>query len=332
MFFQTSVRMKRILTALTLLLALAACKQGGGEKPAQYRQFPQVQVPSVYSEPEEIAQYVLGHWWDGFFSGDGATDSAAVLGVRKPEVEQALSTWLGGLESLPVADAQKLVGELFAKLDACQSAEPDSSLTFLRFSEMVERYLYDPNSPMRSEDLFLPFVRGLAESRWTREDMRPGYEYQARMCAINQYGQQVPDFAYTDARGRRHNLYDIKAAHTLLFFSNPGCEACKEILEALQSRPYIDGMIADGGLAVINIYIDKEIDKWLEYEPEYPRSWLTGYDHLFRIREEQIYDVRAIPSLYLLDAEKRVILKDAPTEKAIAYLDNINSQYYGNNQ
>lgn len=324
--------MKKVLTALMLLLALAACKNGGGAKPDPYRIFPQVQVPSVYTDPEEIGRYVLQHWWDGFFSESGRTDSAAVLGVRKADVEQALSTWLGGLESIPVAEARSLVGELFSKLEACQSAEPDSSLTFLRFSEMVARYLYDPNSPMRSEDLFLPFVQGLAESRWTRDDMRPGYAYQAQMCAINQFGQQVPDFAFTDARGRRHNLFGIKAAHTLLFFSNPGCDACKDILEALQSRTYIDGMIADGTLAVVNIYIDKEIDKWLEYEPGYPRSWITGYDHLFRIREEQIYDVRAIPSLYLLDSEKRVILKDAPTEKAIAYLDNINTQYHGNNQ
>ena len=32
--------------------------------------------------------------------------------------------------------------------------------------------------------------------------------------------------------------------------------------------------------------------------------------------------MRAIPSLYLLDAEKRVLMKDAPVEKVLQYLDN----------
>lgn len=317
---------------LTLLVCLAACRAGGGSGTGPYRPFPKVQVPVVVTDPGEIGQYVLQHWWDGYFAEGGPTDSSAILGVLKPELEQALSNWIGGLESIPVPEARELVGGLFSKLEACQDAEPDSSLTFLRFSEMVARYLYDPNSPLRSEDLFLPFVRGLAASRWTREDMRPGYAYEARMCALNQFGERVPDIDFKDAGGKCHSLYGIGASCTLLFFSNPGCEACKDIIVALQSRPYLDTMISDGVLAIVNIYIDKEIDKWLEYEPSYPRNWVTGYDHLFRIREEQTYDVRAIPSLYLLDSEKRVVLKDAPTERALAFLDNIYTQYYGNNQ
>ena len=35
---------------------------------------------------------------------------------------------------------------------------------------------------------------------------------------------------------------------------------------------------------------------------------------------DQIYNVRAIPSLYLLDREKRVILKDAPQDKVFEKL------------
>ena len=41
------------------------------------------------------------------------------------------------------------------------------------------------------------------------------------------------------------------------------------------------------------------------------------------IRNEELYSVRAIPSLYLLDEEKRVILKDAPENKMMHYLVNL---------
>jgi hypothetical protein len=38
------------------------------------------------------------------------------------------------------------------------------------------------------------------------------------------------------------------------------------------------------------------------------------------IRTENLYSVRAIPSLYLLDKEKRVIMKDAPEDRVFSYL------------
>ena len=88
----------------------------------------------------------------------------------------------------------------------------------------------------------------------------------------------------------------------------------------IESVAEIENWIAQGRLAIVNIYIDKELEEWREYEPNYPRSWISGYDHNYIISEELLYNVRAIPSLYLLDAEKRVILKDPPCEKAIRYL------------
>jgi hypothetical protein len=72
-----------------------------------------------------------------------------------------------------------------------------------------------------------------------------------------------------------------------------------------------------------NVYIDEDISAWKAYEPVYPRTWVTGYEFAGIIREEQIYDVRAIPSLYLLDREYRIVMKDAPTERVLAFLDRI---------
>ncbi|MDE7122932.1 MAG: DUF5106 domain-containing protein, partial [Alistipes sp.] len=41
-----------------------------------------------------------------------------------------------------------------------------------------------------------------------------------------------------------------------------------------------------------------------------PSSWIDACDPSGAIRSEGLYDLRAIPSLYLLDARKRVLLKD----------------------
>ena len=43
----------------------------------------------------------------------------------------------------------------------------------------------------------------------------------------------------------------------------------------------------------------------------------------YTIRKDLTYNVRAIPSLYVLDKDKKVVMKDAPVEKVIPYLENI---------
>ena len=96
-----------------------------------------------------------------------------------------------------------------------------------------------------------------------------------------------------------------------------------EIIDALQADPGIVQLVHSGALAVVNVYIDEDISAWKAYEPVYPRTWVTGYEFAGIIREEQIYDVRAIPSLYLLDREYRIVMKDAPTERVLAFLDRI---------
>ena len=51
-----------------------------------------------------------------------------------------------------------------------------------------------------------------------------------------------------------------------------------------------------------------------------PKEWMCTYDDGQVITKERLYDLRAIPTFYLLDREKRVLLKDAPFRIIEAYL------------
>ncbi len=336
--------------ALFSLLTMAACGGGSGasgtssgpggpgEQPSEssvsdLHAFPSVKLPMVYGDdPSASIEYTLEHYWDDFFGTGGPTGPKSILGVSDGEVEQALANYIGILSSLkdkatpddltPLAQARSSVRTLFSKLEKHQAADT-SSLVYLRFTEMVSRYMFDPNSPLRDEDLYLPFVEAMKDSRFTSDDMRPAYAYEARQCRINQFGQKVPDFRFSTADGKKSSLYELGADYVMLFFSNPGCTACQEIINEIKTRSYIDSYISQGRLAIVNIYIDAEVSKWREYLPNYPASWINGYDYTFQLRDSGKFDIRAIPSLYLLDASKRVLLKDAPTEKVLSYLDRI---------
>ncbi len=290
-------------------------------------------LPMVYGDdPTAAREYTLEHYWDAFFNEGGTTGPGSILGVADGEVEQALANYIGILSAVkdlstpddraPLGQAGRSVAHLFSLLENHQKADT-SSLAYLRFTEMVSKYLYDPNSPLRDEDLYLPFAEGMERSAFTPEDMRAAYAYEARVCRTNRYGTAVPDFRFSTADGSKGSLYGVRAEYTVLFFSNPGCTACKDIINEIRTRSYIDSYIATGRLAIVNIYIDEEVSKWRDYLPNYPAGWINGYDYTFKLRDSGKYGIRAIPSLYLLDSSKRVLLKDAPTEKVLSYLDRI---------
>ena len=266
---------------------------------------------------------MAAHFWDAFLSGSYPCDTALVNGVPREEVESALGKFVTIIETVcDRSAALKAMDGFFLKVNGFQIDNPSSDV-YGFFEEMVPKYLYDPNSPVRDEDLYLPYLRGMLSSGFTKKEMRPAYSRDALMCSLNQVGSKAADISFTDINGRRRTLYGVEAPRVLLFFSNPGCPNCEEVISSLTGNARIGDKVASGRLAVVNLYIDLEIDKWKALAGEYPKSWINGYDQDYSIRKDLTYCVRAIPSIYVLDKEKRVVMKDAPVEKVIPYLENI---------
>ena len=96
-----------------------------------------------------------------------------------------------------------------------------------------------------------------------------------------------------------------------------------DIINSLKSFPQVTNGIESGSLAVLNIYIDEDLKAWKEYMPIYPKEWYNGYDPYYLIRTDVLYNVRAIPSLYLLDKDKKVIMKDAPEARLFDWLSQL---------
>ena len=274
--------------------------------------------------PQDRAEYMAEHWWDKFADENRAypCDSTMVSGVSREVVEQKFANWVNILSMIDYPHAAKSVRRLYDKALKCERKDTASNV-FDTFRSLVEKYLYDPNSPMRNEDLYGPYADCLSKCEFIDEGNRKAYAYDAGMCALNRIGTKAADFRFEDKNGKVRRLYDIKADFTVLFFSNPGCVACKEIINALKGTPQIDSMISAGRIAVLNIYIDEDLEAWRSYMPIYPETWYNGFDPDFVIRGDVLYNVRAIPSLYLLDKDKNVMMKDAVTERVIDFLNRV---------
>ena len=267
----------------------------------------------MMEDPGERLEYIVLHFWDAFAKGDYLTDSLIINGVKKAEVESQMGVFSTLVREVPLPVGEKAMEALF-------NSASTSQMALGLMAELTAYYFYDPNSPVRNEALYLPFVQRLAASPLTKPEMRGAYEWDARMCALNRPGTVATDFRFVDTAGRTRNLHGIKSEYILLVFGNPDCTACRELVEKMSASPEISALEKSGMLKVVDIYIDREIDAWKAKAATYPKNWINGYDPTFTIREDLIYNVRAIPSIYLLDKEKRVILKDAPDDYALDVL------------
>ena len=309
---------------IAALFLLCACGSRGGKSvsdaPAR-RDFPTVEVPSLYSDPLERAGYATAHFWDRFTDTTNAyaCDSATVNGVPLESLESQMGLFASLLGELSPGAGEKAVVRLYDRIDAFERKYPDTNV-FEELCRLTKHYLYDPNSPVRNEDLYYYFVDRLGRSDLIDSGYRMGYEWDARMCRLNRVGTPAADFSFTDTHGRVRTLYGVKADYTVLIFGNPGCKACRDMMEEMESTPEISALIASGRLQVVDVYIDQEIDDWKAHIPEYPASWINGYDHNYAIRTDLIYNVRGIPSIYLLDKDKTVLLKDAVEERVLTAL------------
>ncbi len=305
-------------------MALAACGQGKKSEKFTALPFPAVNPPGMMTDSHDLAEYMVLNYWNGITdaSREYPSDSNLVSGVLKSELEQKFADWISILEIVPRETADKAIAKLYDRSLVCEKKDTSSNV-FETFVSLVDKYFYDPNSPFRNEDNYHVYAKRLASYEGYDEATRGKYEFHARITGLNKIGTKANDFKFTDKKGKIHYLYNIEAPLTLLFFSNPGCTACKGIIDVLGEEPMISDMIAKGRLAVLNIYIDEELSEWKEYMPIYPEEWYNGFDQDLVLRNNTIYNIRAIPSLYLLDAEKRVIMKDAPEDKIFEYLLNL---------
>ena len=315
--------LRNILLSASVLI-LFGC--GGNKKAEQFKAlpFPDVVPPAIMDNPQDIAEYMALHWWDGITDASRSypCDSTLVSGVRIGDIEQKMANWTNVLGMVDMSVVEKSMSRLYDRAAACEKNDSTSNV-FEKFTELVDKYFYDPNSPLRNEDHYAFYADRLAKSGLVEPVMQEKYARQVRLAALNRTGTPAADFRFADKRGRMYSLYGIKSELTLLFFSNPGCAACKEIIDVLNNDPVISKLITEGTMAVLNIYIDEDLDAWRSYMPIYPENWYNGFDPDLVIRGEELYNVRAIPSLYLLDKDKVVIMKDAPESRAFDYLSRL---------
>ena len=308
--------MQRILIILLAALCVAACgrrRSAPSQETAVSASRPRVFLPAIAPaglSPDEQRDYLRRHYWDRF----DFTDTLFVSEADTVQMIEAFARYIAVLSDHP-ADS--------APMDSLMRRASSSKPMLDYFAMLAGTVLHDPNSPLRNDEFYIPVLRAQLASPFYDEYERIAPQYDLEMAMQNRLGQPANDFRYTLASGASGNLYGLHAEYVLLFINNPGCHACTETIDALKNAPIINRLLGQKKLTVLSIYPDEELDEWRKHLNEFPKEWINGYDKKFAIKEQQLYDLKAIPTLYLLNKEKTVLLKDATAQAIEEYLTNV---------
>lgn len=254
-------------------------------------------IPAILEDPESRAEYLVRNYWEN-------VDLKDTSYIHHPEMmEQAWVDYLDIMRIVPADLAKSAIKDLI------KSTEAEKKM-FTYFTDLADKYLYDPNSPMRNEELYIPVLDAMLESNVLSDAEKIRPQGRRELAEKNRPGKKAIDFTYTLASGKTGTLYGVKADYTLLFINNPGCHACAESIEELKLAPMINQLRATGKLKILALYPDEEKEEWERHLKDFPKEWINGYDKKTVIKEKNLYDLKAIPTLYLLDKDKKVLLKD----------------------
>lgn len=289
--------MKRLLLLLLAMWCAVAC--GYRPKPAVA---PRSAVflpalPPAGLLPAERAAYMRDHYWDRF-------DFADTLFLARADTMQMLDAFASYV-------AQYVRPNDPAPVDSLMRRASSSRPMLEYFRMLADRVLADPNSPLRSDELYIPVLRAVLAAEWYDRWERIAPEHDLRLALQNRVGQAANDFRYMLASGAHGTLYDVQAQYTLLFFSNPGCSMCSWLCEEITASPRLNEMTERGDLKVLMIYPDENLDLWRSHAGTAPAAWIDACDEGGVILRQELYDLKAIPALYLLDRGKRVLVKNS---------------------
>ena len=286
--------------------AMAIANQGGAKSP---RVFIPALPPSTMTE-EHKGEYMREHYWDKF----DFADTTFIAEMDSARMLTAFAVYAVGY--VPDTLAYKYMPRLMQRASK-------SKRMYEYFMWLAQTVLHDPNSHLRSDERYIPVLENVVQSEWLDEYERMPYEFDLEIARQNRINRPANDFVFTLASGKKSRLYQIRADYTLIFISNPGCPMCRDVKEQIISSPMLQELIERGDLKILVIYPDSDIVAWRERLDDYPKSWINGFDDGQRIESERLYDLRAIPALYLLDKEKRVMAKDCTD---VAHIEKLLSE------
>jgi hypothetical protein len=270
----------------TLLASVIQCSIEMPPPPQEY-----------YRDRVKLITYLAEHQFDYFTWEDERLLSTPVLYNSFKAFAQQIAPLYSKI-SIPIV------------LKALDESKKNKAL-YYAFFDFLEHDFGAVKSPYRDELLYIAMLKEMLNTPDLEETRRQRYEYELALITKNQPGDQAIDFNILLSNGDTTTLYQIDAERLIIYFQNPDCPTCGEFREKMKNIDALYRAITSGKVKVLTVYFEQNEELWRNYLAKGAfKNWLHGWNYDLQISEKHLYDLRIIPTIMVLDKNKKVIEKD----------------------
>lgn len=264
--------------------------------------FPYPAIPDTLRSVEQRAGYLSEHYWDNYNFAD------TLLLKSKEVTEQGFVNFIDILNRFNLDNASKGVAHKdiaqkgITRKDITQKGIAQKDITQQgiacftrkafsnaaakeRFENLIEHYFEDQLSPVRNDRVYLIFLEEMKNSPCFDETEKERIAFKIKTTNKNLPGDIAINFKFKDENGKEHQLSDYKDQKVILYFYDPDCENCHKVSVWLKQQT----IPAD--IKVLKMIADNHIS--------------------------YMYSLKNMPTIFLLDKENKVILKDCTAQELI---------------
>jgi hypothetical protein len=256
-------------------------------------------LPSTISSNEQYLAYSALHAFDNFPYTDGRMSTTPAAMNRLLAVCSNLF-YMNPQHSPAIADT--LLTRWQANAD-----------NYHAFFTVMETAFGTIGVSFWTEEIYLTMLKNALAYPQLEERRQNYYQQLYELQSKNLPGSQLPDIPILWSDDSRSSLHAVEAEYTLLYLQNPDCHTCTAVRGYMAANPELDQAVKSGRLTVVTLYFEKDEQLWRRYlSTKADPRWRHGWDYQGAIDSGSLFDLRAIPVIFLLDKDKKVIVKNLP--------------------
>lgn len=214
-----------------------------------------------------------------------------------------------------------IVATLCATYCMAQSATFPSRSAALQVLKQAEATWGNPLSPEHDEVKYVEILKSVCNSNELSEQDKLRPKLLLNDAMKNHIGSQAADIEYVTTDGTTHRLLDSDAPLLLIYFNDPECEACEAVKSRLDTCATLKNMVQEKNLDIVGIYTLDNEDAWKS--ATFPSYIVNGWNRHQDIDTHETYTLPTIPLFYLLDSDKKVLIKaEASLNRVLQFLLN----------
>ena len=290
------------------------------------------EVPKNEKGEENIyfaRNYYMSHFWDG-------TDFSDERLLRTPVLHNKI---------------EKYMTKLTVQHPDSIAASADILVDKAKANKEVFKYIvhyitnnYEKSNVMGMDGVFVHMAQKYymtGQAHWVDSTQLAKISERANKLAPILVGKVTPNVILQDTTEKNwHNLHQLQADYTVLYFWDPGCGHCKK--ETPKLKKLYDELQGRGeSIEVFAVCTELETKDWKKYIRENDLNWINVSDNpeinqnavnylqyttIKSLNFRDTYDIYSTPRVFLLDKDKKIIAKRLGIDQLGDLLDKLLKQ------